>query len=535
MAEEPIQPAGEAPVDESRPRVTGRRMGGNLLMTSASYAWSALLLVVSVPILVHGLGVSAYGVFALASLLLGYAALLDLGLTPAVVRAIAIHALNPDQRPFSKIMGTAFSLFLGLGLLGGLALLALAPLAVDGILHLPPGLRADARFVLDLTAVGFAANLGLTLFTAVPQGLQRLDVYAGRTIFLSTLSAAAQIGAVKLGFGLRGVATGTLAVNLLGLVLFLVVARRLLPGVDIRPRFDRWALRQLAGFGAMKFVSQLASLLTFQLDRVIVAAFLPIAQVTYYAVPVTITQKMALVQASFSTVFFPAASEMHAVGDQVRLRRLYLSAQKLMLTLVLPLVVLLAVLSRPLLSAWLGPSFAAASAGILAALAVGYGLTLLTGVPALIADATGHPHWTATAGVVYAVINLTLTIVLVPRFGAIGAAYAFLANSVVQGLAFVLIVQRVLVGVGVFEVVRSVVLRPAAMGVVVLAYALLAAGIVSTLLELIVALLFGGVLAIVLVLALGILGEDERRVARGVLDAALLRVRRLSPLGRGSG
>ena len=202
-----------------------------------------------------------------------------------------------------------------------------------------------------------------------------------------------------------------------------------------------------------------------------------------------------------------------------------------MLTLVLPLVVLLAVLSRPLLSAWLGPSFAAASAGILAALAVGYGLTLLTGVPALIADATGHPHWTATAGVVYAVINLTLTIVLVPRFGAIGAAYAFLANSVVQGLAFVLIVQRVLVGVGVFEVVRSVVLRPAAMGVVVLAYALLAAGIVSTLLELIVALLFGGVLAIVLVLALGILGEDERRVARGVLDAALLRVRRLSPLG----
>src|SRR5947209_11345703 len=156
----------------------------------------------------------------------------------------------------------------------------------------------------------------------------------------------------------------------------------------------------------MKFASQLAGLVTFQLDRVIVAAFLPIAQVTYYAVPVTITQKLTLVQASFSTAFFPAASELHAARDRARLLRLYLGAQKLMLTIGIPLVVLLAVLSRPLLSTWLGPHFGAASGDILAVLALGYGLTLLTGVPALIADATGHPHWTATAAVVSAVLNL---------------------------------------------------------------------------------------------------------------------------------
>jgi membrane protein EpsK len=448
------------------------------------------------------------------------------------VRAIAVHALDPEPGPLSRIMGTAFTLFLLLGSSGGLLLILVAPFAVTSFLHIPAGLQADARFVVDLAAIGFAANLALTLFTAVPQGLQRLDVYAGRTIFLSTLTAAAQIGAVKLGFGLRGVALGTLAVNLLGLAMFVVVARRLLPGVGVRPRLDRWALRQLAGFGAMKFVSQASVVVTLQLDRMIVAAFLPIAQVAYYAVPVTITQKLMLIQASFFTAFFPAASELHAVREQARLRRLYLGGQKLMLAIVIPLVVLLAVLSRPLLSVWLGPRFGASSGDILAVLAVGYGLTLLTGMPALIADATGHPHWTATAGAAAAVINVTLTIVLVPRFGAIGAAYALLVNSVVQGLTFVLIVQRVLVGVGIFEVLRSVVLRPAAVGVVVLAYAILAAGVVSTLLELMVALLLGGAIALVLVLALGVLAEDELRVVRGVLDASLVRLKRLSPLGR---
>jgi len=288
---------------------------------------------------------------------------------------------------------------------------------------------------------------------------------------------------------------------------------------------------QLAGFGAMKFASQLAGLVTFQLDRVIVAAFLPIAQATYYAGPAMITQKLTLIQASFYTAFFPAASEMHAVRDPARLRRLHLGGQKLTLTITIPLVVLLAVLARPLLSAWLGPRFGAASGDILAMLALGYGLTLPTGMPALVADATGHPHWTATAAVASTAINLPLTLLFVPRIGAIGAACALLINSGLQGLAFILVVQRFLLRVGVVEMLR-VVLRPTAIGVVVFAYALIAARLVSTLFELIVALALGALLAFALVLALGVLTEEERRVVRGVLEAGLGRVRRLSPPAR---
>ena len=165
-------------------------------------------------------------------------------------------------------------------------------------------------------------------------------------------------------------------------------------------------------------------------------------------------------------------------------------------------------------------------------LALGYGLTLPTGMPALVADATGHPHWTATAAVASAAINLPLTLLFVPRIGAIGAAYALLINSGLQGFAFILVVQRFLLRVGVVEVLRSVVLRPMAIGVVVFAYALIAARLVSTLFELIVALALGALLAFALMLALGVLTEEERRVVRGVLEAGLGRVRRLSPPAR---
>jgi len=498
-------------------RATGKRTARNLLLTAGSYLWSAILLVISVPILVGGLGPARYGVFVLATLVLGYAALLDFGLTPAVVRAIAMHQAASDRAALSAIVGTALTLFMVLGIVVGAMLFIFTPLLVRHLLHLPPGLEGDATFVLELTSVGFACNLALTLFLAVPQGVQRLDVFATRTIFLATLSAAAQIAAVKLGLGLRGVVVATLAVNLLALPIFVVLALRLMPNVSFRPRLQGWALRQLAGFGSMKFISQVAWLATFQLDRVIVAALLPIAQVAYYAVPVSITQKFTLVQASFATAVFPAASELHAVGATDRLQRLYLSAQKLMLVLTLGLVIPVALLAHPLMSTWIGPAFGDASAAILAVLAVGYGLTLLTGVPALIADATGRPHWTAASAFASAVINVTLTLILVPRLGAIGAAYALAINASLQGIAFILIVQRTLLRLPLRRFLGDVVVRPTIAGVGLAIYTLLVRGWITNFALLVAAGAIGLAVYLALTLAVGVLSDEEKKLTLGML------------------
>ena len=244
-----------------------------------------------------------------------------------------------------------------------------------------------------------------------------------------------------------------------------------------------------------------------------VAAFLPIAQVTYYAVPVTLTQKFTLVQASVSTAVFPAASEMHSVNAQDRLQRLYLSATKLMLMLTLPLVILVALLAHPLMSAWLGASFGDASAGILALLALGYGLTLLTGVPALIADATGHPHWTAAAATASAIINITLTLLFVPRYGAIGAAYALVINNALQGVVFILIVQTKLVRLPLLRVLRESVLRPALAGAGLAIYALLVRGWIANFAELILAGALGVAVYGALTLLAGVLDDREKTIA----------------------
>ena len=81
-------PAGDSP---SASVTSGQRVARNVLYGAAGQLWSLILLVITIPIVVRGLGESAYGVFVLVSVLLSYVAFLDLGLTPAVVRSIAVH------------------------------------------------------------------------------------------------------------------------------------------------------------------------------------------------------------------------------------------------------------------------------------------------------------------------------------------------------------------------------------------------------------------------------------------------------------
>jgi len=290
--------------------------------------------------------------------------------------------------------------------------------------------------------------------------------------------------------------------------------------MNFRPRISFDALRELARFGAKRFVSQIAVQATFQLDRVIVGAFLPIRQVTFYSVPLSITQRFLVVHGSITNAYFPAASELHGLRDTARIRRLYLTTLKLNAVLMILLVALVSALATPLLDAWLGPEFARNSSAILVVLAFGYGLTAIVGIAGQLTDASGHPGWTAGFVVASAIVNLAVSIALVPRVGAIGAADALLIQNAGLGLGFLALTQWRLLRLPITEALAQVV-RPAAAGLLVAGGAYLAAPHLHGILPVIAALLAGSALYVLLTLGLGVWDARERRLARDTITAVL--------------
>jgi O-antigen/teichoic acid export membrane protein len=512
------------------------RFASNVIFSGLGRGWAAGISIVVVPVVVHGIGTSAYGIYALVTVLIGYVASLDFGLTAAVVRSVARYWAAGDTRAIERVVGTAFSLLIGFGLVGGIALYLLGPLAADALFHIPASLRADAGFAFRVAGIGFAFNMVLIVFASIVQGLQRFDIFASRAVMLSTVNAVVQIGAVTLGGGLRWLVVLTIATGVLSLVIFLAAARRLLPGVSFRPRLNRPAISELAGFGLFRFLNQASGQVTFQLDLVIIGIFQPIAAVAYYSVPLAVTQKFHLIEDSVASAYFPAAVEIHSRGDRERAFALYQSAFKVVFVIMAFLIVVCVGYASPILNVWVGSTFATRASLIFVLLAIGYGLSAIIGIPAQASDATGHQRWTAGFAVASAVIQLSLALILVPRYGPIGAAIALVSNTVTQGALFVWLVHHRFLTFSTLAIIRTSVLRPALASVGLGLFVLVTQSYLNSAALLLVALAFAGILYAGLTLVLGVWTKGEilqaKQLARMAWAAILSRGRSPAASGR---
>jgi O-antigen/teichoic acid export membrane protein len=489
-----------------------RRVAGNVLVSALGRGWSALLIVVTVPIIIHGIGVSSFGIFTMVSVLLSYVAFLDFGLTAAVVRSVAMHYARDDETALERSIGTALTTLMGLGLAGGIVIFAIAPIVIGSMFDVPTGLRSDSIFAFRVAACGFACNMTLVVFQAIAQGLQRLDVLASRTVFLSTANSVGQITVVILGGGLRWLAVVTVALTILRFGVFVAATRRLLPRIRVRPRFDRTSFRELMGFGSMRFLNQACAQATFQVDLIIIGAFLPIAAVSFYAVPLNVTQKFMVAEDSVASAFFPAAVDLGQRRDVLRLHQLYLSALKLVFAGMAFLALVCVLYSSPILAAWVGPMIADHSSSIFAVLAVAYAVAAFIGIPSMAADATGHQRWTAAFAVASAVINVTLSIILVPRVGAIGAAWALLFNACTQGLLFVWLVQHRFLRISLRRVLSRALIRPTLAAVGLALYLSISSPHIRSVRSLLLASMLGFVLYIGLTILLRVWDVRELSV-----------------------
>lgn len=488
-----------------------RNVGYNV----AAQVWLLAFAVVTTPIIVHALGLEAFGVYSLVLSLIGYLALLDLGFGVATVKFLSELHGRGDATAVQRVVSNSLAVYLAFGLLCGGVIAALSPFA--GLLGLSPALTEVVRASLYVVAVGFVVTMVLSALTAVPNALERMDLTNRRAIAFGTLSSLGTVAVLWLGYGLVEVLALTVVVTALSALSFYRVARRLLPSVSFRPRCDRSTLRLLGRFGALKFANQAATQAVYHLDKFLVAGLVSVAAVAYYAVPVLIAQRLAALVGNVSSAFLPAASSLWGAGDVQRFEELYFRATKVVATAVLPVASVVFFFAEPLLRIWLGENFAREASLPLQALIAGYALNAFTTIPAVAADSRNRPEVTTAFSVASAVVNVALSIVLIPPFGIVGASFAILINTAVLLPLFVWYVHRRVLHLSLSELGRRSLLRPfAAAALSWPAMALLARGADSIpLLALGVAASLGAYFA--LTVAVRVYDEVDRDVVRNYL------------------
>jgi O-antigen/teichoic acid export membrane protein len=261
------------------------------------------------------------------------------------------------------------------------------------------------------------------------------------------------------GFLIPGVCGVVLLSNLFSLAASLFVARRLLPGVSIKPSIVRPVLSRLFQFSKFVLIANVSARAVHSVDSLLVGYFLPARYVTFYSVPYALTQRLWTVVGNVTTPVYPAGCTLSSPETTGRFRDLYLRTSKLVAGLAGAAALGLFVMSDRILHYWMGREFAVQGSLTMRLLCIGFLLNVLAHIPFSLSQARNRPDIAAMFSAANAFLNVPLFYLLIPRFGIAGAAAAFLATQCILTPLFVHRANR-LAGVDWPVLIRSSYVKP---------------------------------------------------------------------------
>lgn len=373
------------------------------------------------PFMVNHLGHVTYGLWALIGSIVAYASLLDLGVAASVVKFVAEHRAREEEAELRTMLASCLGMFLTLGALVMLAGAILAPFIPD-LFNIP----VDEQRTASWAVLVAAANAGLSLPLSIPNvvlfGLQRLDLVAVSAIASMSLVAGTTVAVLLLHGGLVVLMLSTIPVSLFGAALSMRFVHRAAPEIRIGLRgADRRAMRRLGSFSLPTFALEASGQLESGTDDIVIGAFLPVAAVGPYSVARRLSTLPEVLSTQFSWALMPLASQFDAQDSHKRVSALLVTATRTALAGFLPIGLGVMVLGGRFLTAWIGPTFGSAGNIVIVLTCAALLYTMLA--PGAVVSVGANRHRVlAVLAIGGALLNLTLSIILIHPYGALGVA-----------------------------------------------------------------------------------------------------------------
>ncbi|MET0555702.1 MAG: oligosaccharide flippase family protein [Vicinamibacteria bacterium] len=382
--------------------------------------------VVAAPVMVHGLGAHAYGVYALVTVLAGQLGFLQLGLAPAVTRRVAEERSGGDGGGATErvawLLALASALLLALAFrLGGPAFFA----RVGGLD--PVTLFAAAAAVAAQPVVGVSQ--------AILLGRERFTALASVRLVQGIARTAGGAGVVAAGGGVAAVLAVQAAIDLLSALAGALAGRE----AHARGGDTAAAARALLGLGLPFAASGVLAALLVDGEKLAIGWARSLDQLTYYAVPYGAVFRLAIVPAALVTVLAPRLSALAVTARADEAVGLVRRTTRVTAAVLVAAAAPLAACAPEWLGLWLGADFAQRASTTARLLLVAVVVNGIASPACAIVRAGGRPAALVIAYAAELPLHLAVVYALVRGWGITGAAAAWLVRAAVDAA-----VQRML-------------------------------------------------------------------------------------------
>jgi len=407
---------------------------------AAARLLSSALTLISLPLAVRYLGAERYGVWATITSTVVWINLLDLGIANTLTNHISRAFALEDKASAARYFTNALVLTVGVSTIAGTAFAFVFPrINWTGLFNIGASVRASEVSSTVATAaflmlVGLPCNLGSRLLA----GYQELH----RNNFAVCAGAVAGVVGLALGVAMR-VSMPVLFVMSAGcltfasLVTLLVTVTWAKPWLLPRPSLiDSRAIKELLNSGSSFFLIQVAAVVVFSSDNLVVSHYLGAAEVTPYSVTWRLVGLAALLQSLIFPALWPAYAEAYARRDYDWIRRTFSLTMRGTVALNLAFVIVLVLFGRALIRLWAGPA-AVPTNYLLLAMGVWALINGFMSVESCLLAALNRTREQAVLSILAAILNIALSIALVRHIGSLGVI-----GGTILSYLFVLVVPQ---------------------------------------------------------------------------------------------
>ncbi len=414
----------------------------NVLANYLGQAWTALMGLVFVPVYINYLGMEAYGLIGIFTLLQAWLTLLDMGMTPTLSREMARYTAGAHSaKSIRDLLRTLeFICFaLAIFLCAGLSLCSVW--LASHWLHtekLPTKELAQALSVMGLViALRFIEGL----YRGAIVGLQQQVWLNLAGSALATLRSGGVVlilmwvaPTIDLFFLWQGV------VSVITIVVFIAATYHHLPASKHTAQFSLPQLKAIGRFAGGMMATTLLSLLLTQVDKIILSRLLSLEMFGYYTLAGTVAAMLYQLISPITQAYYPRFTELATQGNTVGLIKIYHQGAQLVSVLIIPATFMLVFFGNNLLLLWTGNALLTENvAPLLALLAIGTMLNGLMHIPYLLTLAYGWTKFAVYQNIIAVVLLVPSIIWATLRYGAIGSAWIWLilnAGYILIGVHF---------------------------------------------------------------------------------------------------
>jgi O-antigen/teichoic acid export membrane protein len=243
-----------------------------------------------------------------------------------------------------------------------------------------------------------------------------------------TLSSLSILGIVILGGSLTAIFLAQLLFTAIFAVVTVYQAKKVLPQATLHLGWNKLEIRHCYRFGLGTFINGLASTALSSLDRLIIPFYAGPSNLTYYSLPGNVTNRIPGISNTLSATMFPMTSQLDGAKNAAQIETLYVRSFRLITIVAAAVTVTAIAFAHQILLYWLNADFASRSTDILIILAFTNFILALFGPLSNFLLGLGKLKFLTTMSVIMGVLNALLLLLLLPKYGITGAAWAYLIS-----------------------------------------------------------------------------------------------------------